>query len=219
SLIPISSLALQLETNNPATAYPPAATGDKTYNQQSYSPHIVTSSATEIVQMKEKGLDVNVLRAYVQSLREPFKATVDDIIYLHQNKVPDDLISQWINKGSDLVHASAALQAQQQMPAPPAPAQPAAVTQPAVVYQSPQVVSAPPVVYNSPSYVYSDYYWPSVSLGFSWGYPYWGYRYPYYYGHYGHGYYGHGGYYGGHYLGGSHWSGGGHSGGSSGGGG
>jgi len=210
-LASISSFALQLETNNPAPAYPAATTGEKAFAQKSWN--MQTSSAQEIVHMKEQGLDPNVIRAYVQSARVPYKATVDDIIYLHKNSVPDDLITEWINKGSDLVRASATIQEQQLAAAPqPAPAAPAVAPQPQVVYQAPQTVAAPPVVYTAPAYGYSDYsYWyPPISLSFGWGYPYWGHsyysHYPYHYG-YGHGYYGGSHYSGAHYSGGS-WGGG-----------
>jgi hypothetical protein len=164
-----------------------------------------TSSAAEIVKMRDAGVDGSVIRSYIQTLQVPYKATAEDILYLHDHKVPDDLLVEWIKKRGQLVGpATVQAQAQPQATQPgaqspdlvaaatPAPL-PVQVQQPAgqVVYQSP----APTVVYSSPSYVYSDPYWyvPPVSIGFSWG---WGY--PYYRGGYrgGH-YYGHGGYYGG----------------------
>jgi hypothetical protein len=170
-----------------------------------------TSSAAEIVKMRDAGVDGSVIRSYIQTLQVPYKATAVDILYLHDHKVPDELVVDWIKKGGELVSPSTAQarvqpQAAQQgaqspdlvTAATPAPL-PVQVQQPApqVVYQNP----APTVVYSSPSYVYSDPYWyvPPVSIGFSWG---WGY--PYYRG--GH-YYGHGGYYGGGaYHGGGHYN-------------
>lgn len=170
--------------------------------QNSFSVH--TSSATEMVKMREAGVDSAVIRSYIQTLQVPYKATADDILYLHEHKVPDDLVVEWIKKGGELV----GLVAQSRAPAPgpqqsaqspdlvtaaaPAPL-PVQVqqAQPQVVYQT----APPTVVYSSPSYVYSDPYWyvPPVSIGFSWGwgFPRWG-------GHGGH--FGHGGYRGfGHY--------------------
>ncbi len=180
-----------------------------------------TSSAAEIVKMRDAGVDGSVIRSYVQTLHEPYKATADDILYLHDHKVPDDVVVEWIKKGGELVASTAQPQSPQsqlqtvqhgaQSPdlvnaATPAPL-PVQVQQPAqpapqqVVYQNP----APTVVYSTPSYVYSDPYWYTspVSIGFSWG---WGY--PYYSGGYYHGghYYGHGGYHGGGYHGGGHYN-------------
>jgi hypothetical protein len=177
-----------------------------------------TSSAAEIVKMREAGVDVSVIRSYIQTLQVPFKATAEDILYLHDHKIPDDLLVDWVKKGGELVAPrTAQAQAQPQAIQPsaqspdlvaaatPAPS-PVQVQQPApqVVYQNP----TPTVIYSSPSYVYSDPYWyvPPVSIGFSWGYPYyWG---GYHGGHYyGHGGYGHGSYYGGgNYHGGGHYN-------------
>jgi hypothetical protein len=159
----------------------------------SFSVH--TSSAKEIVKMRDAGVDGSVLRSYVQTLQVPYKATAEDILYLHDHKVPDDVVVEWIKKGGELVGPVAQTQTQSQgaqqgaqspdlvAAATPAPL-PVQVqqAQPQVIYQNP----APTVVYSSPSYAYSDPYWyvPPVSIGFSWGYPYWG-----------------GGFYGGHYYG------------------
>jgi len=189
-------------------------TGPAPATQHSFSVH--TSSAGEIVKMRDAGVDGSVIRSYVQTLQVPYKATAEDILYLHDHKVPDDVVVEWIKKGGELVASSAQAQAQPQivqhgaqspdMVAATIPAPlPVQVQQPApqqqVVYQNP----APTVVYSSPSYVYSDPYWYTspVSIGFSWG---WGY--PYYWGgYYGGHYYGHGGYYhGGGYHGGGHYN-------------
>jgi hypothetical protein len=169
-----------------------------------------SSSAAEIVKMRDAGVDASIIRSYIQTLQVPYKATAEDILYLHDRKVPDELVVDWIKKGGELVRPSTA-QAQVQPLATQQGAQspdlvtaatraplPVQVQQPApqVVYQNP----APTVVYSSPSYVYADPYWyvPPVSIGFSWG---WGF--PHYWGgyrgghHYGHRGYGHGGYRGG----------------------
>src|SRR5581483_11888330 len=66
-----------------------------------------TSSASELVKMQEAGVDASVIRAYVQTLRVPYKPTSDDILYMHDHKVPDDVISDWIKKGADLMTLAA----------------------------------------------------------------------------------------------------------------
>jgi hypothetical protein len=164
-----------------------------------------TASASEIVKMQQAGLDASVIRAYVQTLRVPYKATPDDILYLHDHKVGDDVICDWIKKGGELVTLAARVSAS----SPDLAANLAAQNPPIVQgQQQPQVIyqtapeTAPSVVYTSPSYGYSywdsygyPYYYSPITLGFGFG---WGYPYYYHGGHYygGRGYY-HGGY-GGH---------------------
>lgn len=175
------------QPNNVVPAAQPAAP----YQQRNWS--VYTASAQEIVRMQEAGIAPNVIRAYIQNANVGYKATVEDILFLHDHHVADDLVSDWIRKGSDLMSNPqnqaparspdlAAASNQQAAPAaaPQVQAQPQA---PVVVSQQPTVVyqQAPPtVVYSSPSYVYSDpypyYYTPPISIGFGygWGRPYWG---------------------------------------------
>jgi hypothetical protein len=163
-------------------------------DQKDWTPR--TASAVEMVKLKDAGLDPSVIKAYIQAARVPYKATAPDILYLHEHRIPDDLISEWIKKGSDLVVLAA--QAPPPASSPDLVASnaqpPQAVAQPQVVYQAAPQPASPTVVYTSPSYVYSDYSYPysysypwysPISIGFSWG---WGYP-----------YYSHGHYYGGHY--------------------
>lgn len=203
---------------------------------------VITSSAQELVKMKDAGLEGNVIKAYVESMRVPFKATADDILYLHEHQVSDEVICDWIKKGGQLTQWAAQQPARSPdlvaSSAPPVIAQPLVSTQPAaptVIYQAAPQAAAPTVVYQSPSYAYWDnyYYNPPVYLGFSWGWgrPYYGwggyYHAPvrvgfggHYGGHFGGGFGGHGG--GGVHVGGSfggHAGGGGHVGGGFGGGG
>src|SRR5688572_12742303 len=150
-----------------------------------------TASAIEIQKMRDAGLEPAVIRAYIQTLREPYKVTAEDVLYLHDHKVPDDLITDWMKKSGTLATPSAPapsgpyparspdlvasatpnplpVQVQQEQP------QQAQQPQPQTVYQT---TASPTVVYTSPSYVYSyDPYWytPSLSFGLSWGYPYYG---------------------------------------------
>src|SRR5262245_349524 len=78
--------------------------------QHSFSVH--TSSAAEIVKMRDAGVDGSVIRSYVQTLQVPYKATAEDILYLHDHKVPDDVVVEWIKKGGELVALGVQAQAQ-----------------------------------------------------------------------------------------------------------
>jgi hypothetical protein len=192
------------------SAPPPAAAPGSQAKKAQWTFH--TASATEIVKMQEAGVEKSIIQKYVESSSAPYRATSDDIIYLHQNKVPDELITQWIQRGTEL-RSSAAQIYQQPAPQPEVSSnatieQPMVQPAPVIVQSQPQVVTAPSptVVYTSPNYVYSDYpaswYWgwsgPPIYLGFSWRggyYNHYGFGGPRFYGHVGPGV--HGGYYGG----------------------
>ena len=67
---------------------------------------IRTASALEIVKLKTAGLDPAVIKAYITTVRTPYIATAEDLLFLHEHKVPDELVVAWINRGSELVNAS-----------------------------------------------------------------------------------------------------------------
>src|SRR3954468_4564059 len=67
----------------------------------------LTGSAVDIVKMQSAGLEKGVLQAFILGAKTPYKATVEDILYLHQNKVPDDLVREWVQKGNELNGAPA----------------------------------------------------------------------------------------------------------------
>jgi hypothetical protein len=184
-------------------------------------------TAAAIVRLHQAGLDPRVLLAYIQSRRVPYNATAEDILFLHQNKIPEEVIVAWINTGSALISTAVQAQAQAHAPAPARSpdlvaaygnnqAGPIVVQQQPVVYQAaPAVIAAPPVAYSYPTYVYPSYGW-SVSpyFGFSYGWrrPYWSgwshYRHPHH--HFGSwhggwaGHYRHPGHFGRHHTGHRH---------------
>jgi hypothetical protein len=139
--------------------------------------------------MQEAGLASDVIRAFINNATVPYKATVDDILYLHDHKVPDDLVCDWIRKGGDLVaraaNSPAAARSPDLVASASIPAQSAPAAAPVIVQQQPAVVyqTAPPVVYSTPAPVYvdADPFWYgagvpiSIGLGFGWGRSHWGY--------------------------------------------
>jgi hypothetical protein len=185
-------------------AEPPVspAEGSNQASQRTYH----SSTVREIVKMHQAGVENSVVRSYIQSTTVPYKATPDDIIYLHEQKVTDDLVTEWIKRGAEL--SGTATQPAQTAPQPaqiesnvlplPQAQQPAA--NPPVVYQQPQVVqAAPTVVQTTPTYVYSEppvvyanvdpwWYAPPVYFGFGLHHAFYGPRFGYgprFYGHVG----------------------------------
>ena len=73
-VLAVSSLiALAQNTALAADAVAPATA-------KNFSVH--TSSATEIVKMRDAGVDGSVIRSYIQTLQVPYKATAEDILYI-----------------------------------------------------------------------------------------------------------------------------------------
>ncbi|MDB6036828.1 MAG: hypothetical protein JWM99_669, partial [Verrucomicrobiales bacterium] len=52
--------------------------------------------------MQEKGIDKNVLRSYIENSPIAYQPTVEEIIYLHQQGLPDDLTTLMIHHGAQL---------------------------------------------------------------------------------------------------------------------
>ena len=113
-------------------------------------------TAVEIARLHDAGLDKDVLLSFIQSRRVPYSATADDILFLHENKVPEEVIVSWINRGSALISSSVQAQAQALAPAR-SPDLVAAYAQPpqTVVKQQPIVYQAAPAVISVPAVTYS----------------------------------------------------------------
>ncbi len=206
--------ALEAQTTNavpvPTTPVPPVAQS-QTVGPASQTPPPgsigISSTSAEIVRLSKTGVDAGVIKSFIESSPSAYYPTTDEIIYLHSQGVPPELITTLIKRGAVLrAQAVQASQAQGQGQVPmPATAAPTIITQPDqtanVIASVPPVttVTQPVYIYDSPSYVYSGYpyynYGFSVGVGFGWPYYYSSWRYPYYRGgyHYGYGY--HGGYY------------------------
>jgi hypothetical protein len=211
-LVPCASFADEsTRAPKPSATAPSAAE----FSQKDWSQY--TPSAREIVRMKSAGIDDKVLRAYIENSKVAYNATAEDILFLHQNKISDELISDWIKHGGELAAQGATPAQSPDLAASAAPAPqpaPVATQQPTVVYQAAPQVATPPVVYSSPTYIYPDYspyyYSPPITFGFSYGFgrPYWGHSHFYAPVHIGFSHH-----FGGGFRGGAHFHGGGHFGG------
>jgi hypothetical protein len=137
----------------------------------------LSSGAADILKLVRSKVSDTITLSYIRNSGRTYPLSTSEILYLHEQGVPDQVVGAMLDQRSNLA-ATAAPQ-----PASAYVAAPQAYVQPAPVY-----------VYPSPSYVY-DYgyynYWPYY--GRYWGYPgvslnfgYWG------------------GHYGGHYGGGHH---------------
>lgn len=135
-----------------------------------------TASAVDIVKLKKAGLDNSVLKAFIDASRTPYIATVEDILYLHENQIAQDLIAAWMQKGSELVERSAQASIAARNPMIQQQNQAVQQQQPSqVIYQTAPAETQPVVVYTSPSYGYSAYYSP-YSYWPSYYYPTWGFH-------------------------------------------
>ncbi|MGZ4972178.1 MAG: hypothetical protein ACXWIU_02140 [Limisphaerales bacterium] len=158
------------------------------------APSDLAIGVTQVLKLQQAGIGKEVLLNYVHNSDLSFNLRADDIVYLHNVGVPEEVISAMMSKPrSTIVVTETPAPVQQQQPQttmvnPPNPTP--VVTQPPVVY------SSPTYVYDYPYYPYyggSYYYGPPISLnfGFGWG-SHWGGGW-----HGGHGGWGGGGWHGG----------------------
>lgn len=159
------------------------------------APADLSYGASQVLKLQQAGLGTDVLVNYVNSANVSFSLRADDIVYLHNAGVPQEVITAMQQKQTAVAQNATPAPAQQPVQSQ---SQSTMVNPPSPESQT-TVVAQPPVVYSSPTYVYPSYpyysyyggypyYGPSISLGFGWGYGGYG------HGWYGHGWYGHGGY-------------------------
>jgi hypothetical protein len=163
------------------------------------APSNLAYGVTQVLKLQQGGLGKDVLVNYVNSANMAFALRADDIIYLHQVGVPEEVITAMMDKErshATIAQTQAPIETQQVQyssqvnpPAPQVSAPTTVVTQPPVVYTTPSYV------YNYPSYPYYGGYgygWGvplSLSFGFGWG--------GHYHSGWGGGYHGGGGWHGG----------------------
>jgi len=156
----------------------------------------------EIVRLSEAGTDLAVIQAYVESSSPGYRPKAEEIIYLHEHRVPSAVITALIQRGAqprEQPEVNVAAQPAAETPAPatanPASPQPtvkyvAPVANASYGYSSPNVIYVPYSGYSIYNSCYPRSYYPYYSRPYfssSWGYPYGygGYGYHGGYGHYG----------------------------------
>jgi hypothetical protein len=155
---------------------------------------VVSGGIPEIVKLSKSGVAPSVVEQYINSSQFPFKTSVDDVLYLHKEGVPDEIITALMKRGEEIRRAQIAFHAAELPMRAPAPvAQPQAIDQtsgqvpipsaaPAYYSPAPQpMVYAPPVpaTYVAPypypaypyypnyyGYAYGPGYYPGISVGF-----------------------------------------------------
>lgn len=180
-----------------ATVQTPAAS----VSASAPAPQDLSYGASQVLKLQQAGLSTDVLINYVNSANASFSLRADDIVYLHNAGVPQEVITAMQQKQAPVAQNTAPAPAQQPVQSQP---ETTMVNPPSPQPSTTTVVTQPPVVYTSPTYVYPSYpsypyygyygspyyYGPSIRLGFGWG---WG----------GHGWHGgYGGYHGGWHGGG-----------------
>jgi len=178
------------------------------------SPPALPYGVPQVLQLAQAKVPDDTIVAYIHNSGNRYNLNADQIIYLRQQGISDNVITVMLSQPGPTTPADNSYAAQ--VPTPQTPA-PAVVTQPAPTYvqtvPSPNVYvvpSAQPYYYNAytqPIYYPSYSYFPAVSFSFGFG----GYHNGYYGGGYHGGYYG--GYHGGGYHGGGYYGGGYHGGG------
>jgi len=154
-------------TNASATAGSAAGTvsqapGAGAANKSVQPSALVSYEVEQIAKLKQAGVEVSVLQAYVEhstALRPP---NADEIVYLHDNGVPNEVLTALIRRGNELgtqAEQAAASRTQTAQATPPAPAAPstpapAALTYPAYDYSYPVDVGA-----AYPAYTWTSPYW------------------------------------------------------------
>ena len=195
----VDNSAGPVATSAPAIATP--SYGAPAANPAAKQPTLfrLSEGAASVIKLKRGNVNNDVIAAYVNSKR--FTLSADDVVALHQEGVPDAVVTSMLQRSqgqpaaASLPVATSAPTVENALPAQTR-AEPAQAAPPVTYVQAPTPVQtvvaapAPVVVYQQPTYSYYDPYWTSpVYLGFGYGYryPYYNHYYPYRYG-YGYGY-------------------------------
>jgi acidic type I keratin len=128
----------------------------------------------EVEKLAASGTDPAVMKSFIESWPTPYRVTADDILRLHNEKIPSDVLTTLIQHGAELgTQAAASAMAQQPgvMGVPPAMSP---TPGPEVTYPAPDYSVMPN--YLDPNYGYG---YPDYSYAYPYSYPYYSY-YPYY---------------------------------------
>src|SRR5688572_17048533 len=64
-------------------------------------------TAADVVRMQQAGVGNEVLLAFVRNTRVPYTVSAEDLLFLHENKVPEEVIAEWIKRSGALMDAYA----------------------------------------------------------------------------------------------------------------
>jgi hypothetical protein len=150
---------------------------------------VLSGGISQIVKLSKSGVAPAVVEQYINSSQFPFKVTVDDMLHMHKEGVPVEIITTLMRRGEEIRRANAAIQAgEARMRARTPPGDPASVQEFVVLAPpapppfhpslqplapvSPTYPTYPtyPAYPGYPYYPYRGYYdrgyGPSIGLGF-----------------------------------------------------
>ena len=151
------------QAKDPAKAMAPATPVPLTPPRTGQAGPMVSFQAEEIVKLTEGNVGAEVIQTHIAQSTTIKFPNADEIIYLHQHGVSDEIIAAFIRRGGALqARPEPSAYAGQPGAIQPAPAAPAPASVPPSYVYVPQ--PSPPVdSYAYPNYVYMDY--PSYSYG------------------------------------------------------
>ena len=125
----------------------------------------LSTPVLEIIKMHDAGADATVIQAYVENSNIAYSPKSDEIIYLHDHGIPNEVITAMIQHGAKLRQQYALV----------AQANAANQVPPPEIAPGPQYASEPvSPTYVAPTYVYqSDAYYPGYDYGY-YGWPWYG---------------------------------------------
>jgi len=127
----------------------------------------ISHEAGEVLNLVRADVADEVVMAFIKNSRTGFSLSADEIIHLHSEGVPDEMIHEMLARKKQ---APRPVIVSAPQPAPvPYPVQTIVQQPPTVTYVQPQTVYVPaPTTYVYPSPVYT-YYSPYRSHGYHWG--------------------------------------------------
>jgi hypothetical protein len=146
----------------------------------------LTSAVTDILKLSQSQVSPAVLEAYIANSPIAYSPSPDEIVYMHKQGVPDEVVAAMIRHGMELRRPSAPAEAMAPPPGVPMPqtpppdmegAQPVppyAAAQPAPAVQ--EVATTPYPYYGYPDYYWGPGYWGWGTTGWLWIGPGWRYR-------------------------------------------
>ncbi len=153
-----SSLKVALNTANQAE---PAAEPAQRDASKKAAPAKLSFGVDEVAKMYQNGVENDVILNYIDNSSVPYHLNADEIVQLHEMKVPSPIITALIRRGAQVQQQAATVNAQNQQRTTE---EAKAASAYANTYST-SVYSPPPVSYSYPTYVstYPAYGYPAYS--------------------------------------------------------